>query len=102
INFTVEDGESFGIIGPNGSGKSTLLKLLSGIESSTNGEILLDGKSIRNYSRKDIAKWLAVLQQESLPLIGFTVREVIEMGRFPYQTWLGNDEEDIESLIDSV
>ncbi|MED4206168.1 heme ABC transporter ATP-binding protein [Neobacillus mesonae] len=102
ISFSVKRGECMGIIGPNGSGKSTLLKLLSGVQSATAGKIELNGKQIEQYSRKELAKWLAVLQQESLPPIGFTVREVIEMGRFPFQNWLGEEEADIERLIDSI
>ncbi|WP_066391104.1 heme ABC transporter ATP-binding protein [Neobacillus mesonae] len=102
ISLSVKRGECLGIIGPNGSGKSTLLKLLSGVESATAGKIELNGKQIEQYSRKELAKWLAVLQQESLPPIGFTVREVIEMGRFPFQNWHGEEEADVERLIDSI
>lgn len=102
ISFTVKRGECLGIIGPNGSGKSTLLKLLSGVETSTTGKIEINRKPIEQYTRKELAKWLAVLQQESLPPIGFTVREVIEMGRFPFQNWLGEETTDIERLIDSI
>lgn len=102
VSFYVKRGESLGIIGPNGSGKSTLLKLLSGVESSTSGRIELNGKIIEKYTRKELAKWLAVLQQESLPPVGFTVREVIEMGRFPFQNWMGEEKTEIEPLIDSI
>ncbi|MED3552830.1 heme ABC transporter ATP-binding protein [Cytobacillus praedii] len=102
ISFSVKRGECLGIIGPNGSGKSTLLKLLSGVESTTAGRIELKGKQIEQYNRKELAKWLAVLQQESLPPIGFTVREVIEMGRFPFQNWLGEETTDFERLIDVI
>lgn len=102
ISFSVKRGECLGIIGPNGSGKSTLLKLLSGVERSTAGRIELNGKLIEQYTRKELAKWLAVLQQESLPPIGFTVREVIEMGRFPFQNWLGEEKQEIKPLIDSI
>lgn len=102
ISFSVKRGECLGIIGPNGSGKSTLLKLLSGVESKSAGKIEIRGKQIEQYTRKDLAKWLAVLQQESLPSIGFTVREVIEMGRFPFQNWLGEETTDIERLMDSI
>lgn len=102
ISFSVKRGECLGIIGPNGSGKSTLLKLLSGVERSTAGRIELNEKLIEQYTRKELAKWLAVLQQESLPPIGFTVREVIEMGRFPFQNWLGEEKQEIQPLIDSI
>ena len=44
INFSVDKGESFGIIGVNGSGKSTLLKIITGVLSKTSGDILVNGK----------------------------------------------------------
>ena len=44
INFSVEKGESFGIIGVNGSGKSTLLKIITGVLSKTSGEVIANGK----------------------------------------------------------
>lgn len=102
ISFTVQRGECLGILGPNGSGKSTLLKLLSGFEKADGGKIMLNGKPIAQHSRKDLAKWLAVLQQESLPPLGFTVKEVVEMGRFPFQNWLGEEKMDHEPLINSI
>lgn len=102
IQFSVNRGEFFGIIGPNGSGKSTLLKTISGVVPHDAGEILLDGKTVRKRSRKELAKILAVLEQEALPPVGFRVREVLEMGRFPYQNWLGEETEDAEPLIDEI
>jgi len=102
ISFSVRRGECLGIIGPNGSGKSTLLKLLSGIEDVTSGRIDVNGKPVRKYPRKELAKWLAVLQQESLPPVGFTVREVVEMGRYPFQNWLGQEKDEYQSLIDTI
>lgn len=98
IQFSVNKGEFFGIIGPNGSGKSTLCKLISGVVGMDQGEIRLDGKLLTRYSRKELARLLAVLEQEALPPVGFLVREVLEMGRFPYQNWLGEEALDL-SLI---
>ncbi|MEC0248219.1 ABC transporter ATP-binding protein [Paenibacillus chitinolyticus] len=102
IRFEVKPGEFFGIIGPNGSGKSTLLRLISGVDPLTEGRILLQGREVAGYSRKELARWLAVLQQDALPPLGFTVREVVEMGRFPFQNWLGEDREDAAALIDRI
>ncbi|WP_187273862.1 ABC transporter ATP-binding protein [Paenibacillus sp. N3.4] len=99
ITFEVKQGEFLGIIGPNGSGKSTLLRLLSGIDPLDAGEVVLDGKQVASYSRKELARWLAVLQQDALPPVGFTVKEVVEMGRYPFQNWLGEDSVEAEGLI---
>ncbi|RTE08773.1 heme ABC transporter ATP-binding protein [Paenibacillus whitsoniae] len=102
ISFQVAEGEFFGIIGPNGSGKSTLLRQLSGVDPVRSGEVRLGGKPVGSYSRKELAKWLAVLQQDALPPVGFTVREVVEMGRFPFQNWLGEEKEDADALITAI
>ncbi|MFD2670300.1 ABC transporter ATP-binding protein [Marinicrinis sediminis] len=102
VSFSVRQGECFGIIGPNGSGKSTLLKLLSGIIPADQGEIRLGGKRIQRYSRKSLAQWMAVLQQEALPPVRFTVREVIEMGRYPFQNWLGEDRNETVWSMDHI
>ncbi|GAA3402485.1 heme ABC transporter ATP-binding protein [Paenibacillus hodogayensis] len=102
VSFAVAAGETLGIIGPNGSGKSTLLKLLSGVEQADAGQIRLEGKPVKSYSRKELARWLAVLQQDALPPVGFTVREVVEMGRFPFQNWLGDEPDDQSALVEGI
>ncbi|MBW7473191.1 heme ABC transporter ATP-binding protein [Paenibacillus oenotherae] len=102
ISFTMEAGRMYGIIGPNGVGKSTLIRLLSGVESPTSGEVRLEGRTADSYGRKELAKWLAVLQQGGLASAGFNVREVIMMGRFPFQNWLGEEKKDVEALIDDA
>ncbi|WP_081824315.1 ABC transporter ATP-binding protein [Paenibacillus sp. UNC451MF] len=104
VSFSVAAGECFGIIGPNGSGKSTLLKLISGVEKPSTGRVLLHGKDAHGYPRKPLARWAAVLQQDALPPLGFTVREVISMGRYPFQNWLGDEAGAVnsEQLIDDI
>lgn len=93
IDWSISAGEFWGVIGPNGSGKSTLLSLLSGVEAPDRGEISLAGRSLSSYGRKDLSRKLAVLQQDGLPPIAYTVREVIEMGRFAYQDWRGREKQ---------
>lgn len=91
VSLKVKPGEIFGIIGPNGSGKSTLLRLISGVERADAGSVRIDGHPAESYSRRKLAQLMAVLEQEAIPPVGFTVRQVVEMGRFPHQDWLGRE-----------
>lgn len=102
LSLQLYKGETLGIIGPNGSGKSTLLQLLSGAVTPISGSVQLMDKPIASYSRKEVAQRVAVLTQESLPAISFTVREVVQMGRFPHQNWFGTDERDVEPIIEPI
>ncbi|WDM23308.1 ABC transporter ATP-binding protein [Paenibacillus polymyxa] len=103
ISWSVDEGTWWGIIGPNGSGKSTLLHLLSGVDQPTSGNVHIYGKRVGSYSRKELSRLIAVLQQEGLPPVGYTVREVVEMGRFPHQDWLGREKGvDVEAITDRV
>ncbi|UJF34473.1 ABC transporter ATP-binding protein [Paenibacillus hexagrammi] len=102
VSFYIHPGEFFGVIGPNGSGKTTLLSTLSGVIPVMKGSVRLEGKPIGNYSRKVLARCVAVLQQDALPPVGFTVREIVEMGRYPFQNWLGDDVPEAGQLVDSI
>jgi iron complex transport system ATP-binding protein len=103
ISWSVDEGSWWGIIGPNGSGKSTLLHLLSGVDQPTSGSVHIYGKKVGSYSRKELSRLVAVLQQEGLPPVGYTVREVVEMGRFPHQDWLGREKGvDVDLITDRV
>ncbi|WP_334076999.1 ABC transporter ATP-binding protein [Paenibacillus sanfengchensis] len=103
IDWSIAPGEFWGVIGPNGSGKSTLLSLLSGVEAPDRGEISLAGRSLSSYGRKDLSRKLAVLQQDGLPPIAYTVREVIEMGRFAFQDWRGREKQGgAEDLLERI
>lgn len=102
IDFFIEKGESLGIIGPNGSGKTTLLNLLSTLTKAKSGNIYYQNRKLNSYSAKEYAQSVAVLQQDALPAIDFNVRQVVEMGRYPFQNWLGEEEKPINILIDQV
>jgi iron complex transport system ATP-binding protein len=102
VGFSVRKGECLGILGPNGSGKSTLLRIVSGVEAPDSGQVEVEGRPVAAYSRKTLARRLAVLQQDALPPIGFTVREVVEMGRYPHQRWLGEDEPGAKERVERI
>ena len=67
INLTLHPGEKLAVVGLNGAGKTTLIKLICGFLDPTEGRVLLDGKDIRDYNRRDYYKMFsAVFQQFSL------------------------------------
>lgn len=102
VSLRLHKGETLGIIGPNGSGKSTLLKLLSGIIKPHTGSVTFSNRPIDSLPARLLARRMAVLTQEPLPVIPFTVREIIEMGRYPHRNWFGVEQGDMDALIDSV
>ena len=56
INLTINDGEIFGIIGLSGAGKSTLVRCINLLEELTDGQVVIDGKSVTELSRKELLK----------------------------------------------
>lgn len=85
--LSVKKGGVLAIIGPNGSGKSTLLKLLGRTLISEEGNIYLDGKPLQSYSRESLARCMAALPQTPSAPSDVTVRELVQYGRFPHQSW---------------
>ena len=65
--------------------KRQLLKTMAGIITPQKGEVLLDGESLKDMKRRQIAKRLALLPQSPLVPEGLRVRELVQYGRFPYQ-----------------
>ncbi|WP_073089515.1 ABC transporter ATP-binding protein [Selenomonas ruminantium] len=81
------------IIGPNGAGKSTLLKSLAALNTDFQGQVLLDGKDIRKFSRKALARKLAILPQGTMAPADISVQDLVEYGRFPYRSMFSRDQQ---------
>jgi iron complex transport system ATP-binding protein len=86
VSLTVDRGSIVGVLGPNGSGKTTLLRVLAGTADPRGGVVSLDGRSLRTLGRRDVARRLAVVPQDTHPAFAYTVLEMVLMGRYP---WLG-------------
>ena len=97
LSFKIHKGEFISIIGPNGAGKTTLLKLLSRVLKPEQGEIRLNGVDTQKIKRKELARIIGVVPQDSFIHFPFSVLDVVLMGRYPH---LGNmafeRKEDIE------
>jgi len=82
VSLTVMPKRLVTLIGPNGSGKTTLMKLMLGLLSPSAGAVKVRGKSIERLSASQRAAWLSYVPQRAGVTFGFTVREVVAMGRF--------------------
>lgn len=80
-------GKITALVGPNGSGKSTLLTIIAGLTPAEKGEVLLEEKGIKQYSRADIALRIAMLPQRHAVPVGLTVADLVEFGRHPHRRW---------------
>lgn len=84
VSLDVNAGEILAVVGPNGAGKSTLLRVLSGAMHPAAGTIELFGRPLGDYDRRELARGVAVVSQESSVAFRFTVLEVVLMGRAPH------------------
>ncbi len=82
--LSIGEGEFVGILGPNGAGKSTLLRALAGLLTLESGSSYLYGKDCRYLSRRQIAKKLAFVPQNSTIWQDFTCQEIVEMGCYAH------------------
>src|SRR3954453_17229644 len=83
LSIEVPDGQVSVLIGPNGSGKSTLLRALARLLKPKGGAVVLDGKEIRDYSTKEVARRLAILPQVLIAPEAITIEELVAYGRYP-------------------
>ncbi|TSE01425.1 ABC transporter ATP-binding protein [Skermania sp. ID1734] len=88
LDLDIQPGLVTTIIGPNGCGKSTLLRAFGRLLEPKAGEVVLDGKAISQWRRRDIAQRLGLLPQSPLAPEGLTVAELVARGRHPHQSWL--------------
>lgn len=104
VSFDVNKGEIFGILGPNGCGKTTLLKLISSSLPVQEGQVLLKDRSLAGYSSKELAKLMAVLPQHSETAFSYSVKDVVSLGRYPYQKgfWQSGTKEDNNIVYDAM
>ncbi|GCE12669.1 ABC transporter ATP-binding protein [Tengunoibacter tsumagoiensis] len=84
VSVQIRSGEMVGLLGPNGSGKTTLLRLLSGAIHPRQGQVLLLGKTLRQWGRRATAQRVAVVPQEMHMPFAFTVEEMVQLGRTPF------------------
>jgi iron complex transport system ATP-binding protein len=103
VSLALEAGKIVALLGANGAGKTTLLKSLNGSLPIAKGAILLDGKELTNFSRREIAQRIAVIAQETETKFPVSVLEFVLAGRFAHGAAFGwESESDLQIAVDCL
>lgn len=89
ISIRVRHGEVLAILGPNGSGKTTLMKILLGLLKPDSGIIKMEGLNLAHLTRKELARKMAYVPQNHREAFGYTVDDIVLMGRMPHLSFFG-------------
>ena len=86
LSLEIDVGQMVALIGPNGAGKSTLINSLTGALEPQQGTISLLETDLMSSSRRWIAQKMGILHQQEAKVHGFTVIEMVLMGRYPHKS----------------
>lgn len=100
LSFTLSEGEIVCLIGANGAGKSTLLRTISKMQPPLNGIIEIFGKNIEEYSDKELSQQMGLVLTDRSTTGGFTVKEIVELGRYPYTGFWGILDDDDKKIVE--
>ncbi|MGL4382108.1 MAG: ABC transporter ATP-binding protein [Bacilli bacterium] len=84
ISTIIKKNEITAFIGSNGAGKSTLLNILTRLDQKYQGQILIDGKNINDYTNNELALKVSFLKQDNNIKTKITVKELVQLGRYPH------------------
>ncbi|RLQ85315.1 ABC transporter ATP-binding protein [Notoacmeibacter ruber] len=99
LSVTFRRGVLTALIGPNGCGKSTLLKAILRLVDVSNGKVTLDGQDIETLGRRDLARRVAYLPQESACPDYMTLGELVELGGHARRMLLGGPSDEDRRLF---
>lgn len=101
-SFHVGAGRVLGIAGPNGAGKSTLLRLLYRFQRPATGHVRIGGADIWDMTARETAQRVAAVLQEQASATGFSVREIVRLGRTPHRSGLSTSGARDEQIVEDT
>ncbi len=95
VSASFEAGRVTAILGPNGAGKSTFMSLISGQSKPSAGQVRMNCMNIASVPMTELAKVRSFVPQDSQVAFDFSVREIVELGRYPHRAKPGKQEAQI-------
>jgi iron complex transport system ATP-binding protein len=103
ISLQIPKGIITALLGPNGSGKTTLIDILLGWKKPNSGKVLVKGKKLFDYSRRDRSRLISLVPQNEPLHFAFTLLDYVLFGRAPYLPQLGiPGKKDIEIAFEAL
>lgn len=100
LDLQLPQGKVSVLIGSNGCGKSTLLKSFARLLKPSQGAVILNGADIQRKPTAAIARELAILPQTPVAPEGISVRQLVALGRYPYQNWMQQWSAQDEAMVE--
>jgi len=102
LSFDLYKGELVCLLGANGAGKSTLLRSISNSQPTLYGNIFIQDKNISTYSEKSLSKLLGLVLTDKTATGGLLVKELVELGRYPYTGFFGQINKEDRIIIEKA
>lgn len=106
LELRLEQGRMVALLGRNGAGKSTLLKALTCDTHPIEGTLEIAGKNCEEYNKRDLSRLIALVATDRIMGGGFTIRELVALGRQPHTGFLGrlsrHDNEVVDECLAAV
>ncbi|MDR1883982.1 MAG: ABC transporter ATP-binding protein [Prevotella sp.] len=106
LSFDLCKGELACLLGANGAGKSTLLRTIGASQPSLKGKVFLDDRPVDSYSEKELSRLLGLVLTDKTSAGGLRVRELVELGRYPYTGFFGQltrqDKDAVQKALEDV
>ena len=102
VSFAMHAGQSVVLLGENGVGKTTLFKTILGFLPKVSGTVALEGRDVQGIPRREFAKLVAYVPQGHDAAFGFSVREMVLMGRTPLIAGAASPRKEDERAADAV
>jgi iron complex transport system ATP-binding protein len=102
LDLDVHPGMFVAVLGRNGTGKTLLLQTLAGLRAAANGSVSLDGHELARLARRDVARRLALLAQDSEPAQHTRVRDCVALGRYAHLPLWGAPQDADHAAVDAA